>query len=324
MQKAEKDLTSSASYTKDILGDDYEQMTIRQEDDYEGKVVCTLVRKKVANTSTKAVLYMHGFNDYFFQTEMADKFIRNGYDFYAVDLRKCGRSFLEHQKFNNLRDISEYYSDIDKSLEQIKVEGHTKVLLAGHSNGGLITTVYASDHPKSDLFNAIFLNSPFFDFHQNYFLRKLGVPVITALGKQYPNNIMKGGFSQFYGVSLHKSEKGEWDYSLSLKPHVAPFVNFGFIRAIHLSQKRVKNGININVPALIMHSDKTLYESKWSDKMFTGDLILNVDHIRINAQKIQGDVTIQSIKDGMHDLVLSPKSVREKVYENLFEWLKKI
>jgi alpha-beta hydrolase superfamily lysophospholipase len=314
---------ASESWTNDILGCDFEQMTIRQADDYEGKVICTLVRKKALNNTNKAVFYVHGFNDYFFQKEMAEKFNENKFDFYAIDLRKYGRSYLENQKFNNVRDINEYYPDLDKALEQIRNEGHNLVLLSGHSTGGLIVTVYAGDHPESRLFHAVYVNSPNYAFNNNFLLRKIILPLVSGIGKKKPDKLINGGFSPFYGPSLHKDDHGEWEYLLGWKPHVAPLVNFGFVRAIHLAQNKVRHGLKINVPVLIMHSSKSLYEKQWSARMFTGDVILNVRHIRKNARNIQGDVTIQDFDGGMHDLILSPEPVREKVYQNLFEWLRK-
>lgn len=54
-------------YQLDILGTGYEQATLNFPDDYEGKVVATLIRKKAAQPTKKAVLYIHGFIDYFFR-----------------------------------------------------------------------------------------------------------------------------------------------------------------------------------------------------------------------------------------------------------------
>ena len=42
--------------------------------------------------SKASVLYIHGFNDYFFQRELAQKMDSAGYSFYAIDLHKYGRS----------------------------------------------------------------------------------------------------------------------------------------------------------------------------------------------------------------------------------------
>ena len=133
LRKKQKTTPSSQP---DILGADYQQMTLDFPSDYEGKVIATLVRKKAEEETRKAVLYIHGFIDYFFQTEMADQFNQYGYDFYALDLRKYGRSHLSHQHWYNVRSLSEYDAEISAALEQIAAEEHDSVILAGHSTGG--------------------------------------------------------------------------------------------------------------------------------------------------------------------------------------------
>ncbi|HET8660245.1 MAG TPA: alpha/beta hydrolase, partial [Micromonosporaceae bacterium] len=76
----------------DVLGAPYERHTIELGSDDEGAVVATLVRRRADAPTRRAVLYVHGFNDYFFQTHLADFYVARGWDFYALDLRKCGRS----------------------------------------------------------------------------------------------------------------------------------------------------------------------------------------------------------------------------------------
>ena len=147
--------TAKHNYAPDILGAGYEQLTLNFPDDYEGKVVATLVRKKATQPTQKAVLYIHGFLDYFFQTEMAEQFNAHGYDFYALDLRKYGRSKLPHQIFYNVLDLNEYDAEITQALEIIGQEKHTQVLLAGHSTGGLTATLYAAHHPDHPLIKAL-------------------------------------------------------------------------------------------------------------------------------------------------------------------------
>ena len=89
----------------DILKDGYEMRYVNQKDDYTGKVRRTNIRKKSASDSSKtAVLYVHGFNDYFFQKEMGDLFVDSCFNFYAVDLRKYGRSYLKDQRRFEVRD----------------------------------------------------------------------------------------------------------------------------------------------------------------------------------------------------------------------------
>ena len=130
-------------------------------DDYDGRVVATLVRLPAADAPRGArVLYVHGFIDYFFQRHMAERFAAEGYAFYALDLRKHGRSLLPHQHPCFCKDIAEYYADITRALEEIGAD----VLLAGHSTGGLICSLYAHEGELRDRVRALWLNSPFFDW----------------------------------------------------------------------------------------------------------------------------------------------------------------
>jgi len=323
MPNEEASYNQILSYSEDILGDNFENLSIPLKPDYEGEVVATLIRKKSQQVSTLAVLYIHGFNDYFFQKELANHFIDNGYNFYALDLRKYGRSWLDHQKFNNVRSLREYDEEITKALEIIKVEENEKVILMGHSTGGLIVTNYAGNHLQNSLFHGIICNSPFYDFNLNLVERKLGIPFLSFLGRFFPNKLISSGFTKLYGYSLHINKHGEWRYSLQWKPHDIPRVNLGFIKAIYKAQQNIHSGLHIDKPILVLHSDKSIYTKKWTDKLMKGDAVLNVDHIQKYASKLQGDVSIMTINNGMHDLILSRKPVRDATYKNMFDWLKK-
>jgi len=322
MPNEESSYNHALNYSKDILGDSFEKLNITLKPDYEGEVLATLIRKKAQKVSSQAVLYIHGFNDYFFQKELANNFNDNGYNFYALDLRKYGRSWMEHQKFNNVRSLREYDEEITKALEIIKLEANQKVILMGHSTGGLIVTNYAGNHLQNTLFHGIICNSPFYDFNLNLIERKLGMPFLSFLGRFFPNKLISSGFTKLYGYSLHFKKYGEWDYSLKWKPHDIPRVNLGFINAIYKAQQNIHKGLHLSVPILVLHSDTSIYSKKWTDRLLKGDAVLNVDHIQKYASKLKGDVSIITINNGMHDLILSRKPVRAKVYKNIFEWVK--
>ena len=313
--------SNSYKYQTDILGEDYQQLTLNFADDYDGKVVATLVRKKAAQATKKAVLYIHGFCDYFFQTEMAEQFNQHGYDFYALDLRKYGRSKLPHQKFYYLLDLREYDAEITKALEIIGQENHNQVLLAGHSTGGLITTLYAAHYPDHRLIKALWTNSPFYDFYKSVIEKKVGIPLLSEVGERLPNAKFPSGLNQWYTPSLHKAFYGEWTFNLEWKPKSMPFVDLCFVHAIHEAQKEIHRGITLNIPTLIMHSHQSKYPKKWGVDAQQSDVILDVKDMTHNAKKMKGDVQTLAIKNGLHDLVLSAPPVREKVYQDLFSWL---
>ncbi|MFN1836058.1 alpha/beta hydrolase [Balneola sp. MJW-20] len=311
---------SDSYYSKDILGDEFQQKTLGLTDDYEGKVIATLIRRTAQPECSKAVLYIHGFNDYFFQAEMAKSFNEKGYNFYALDLRKYGRSLLGHQKVHNVRSLREYDEEIGLALKIIRSEGSSKTLLMGHSTGGLIVTNYAGSHRESDLFQAVICNSPFFEFNLGDLETKLAIPFLSFLGRLFPDIKIPSRFSRLYGYSIHKDHYGEWDYSLEWKPHGIPKISLGFIHAVHIAQKKIQNGLSLEVPVLILHSHASHRENEWTGILKTVDAVLNVDHIRKYAKKLAGEITMTEIENGMHDLMLSEKPVRDKVYAKIFQW----
>nr|WP_302615993.1 alpha/beta fold hydrolase [uncultured Duncaniella sp.] len=137
-------------WQQDVLGDGYEMRYVDQGSDYSGAVVSTIVRKCVPDTSAerrRGVLYVHGFNDYFFNADMGDRFVAQGYDFYAVDLRKYGRSVMKGQRMFEMRDVSEYFADIDSALSVMRRSGVDEIALMGHSTGGLITACFMASNP---------------------------------------------------------------------------------------------------------------------------------------------------------------------------------
>ena len=314
-------MTDNKTYQSDVLGAGYEQLTLHYPDDFEGKVVATLVRKKAEKSTQKAVLYIHGFIDYFFQTEMAERFNQHGFDFYALDLRKYGRSILPHQKYYNVYDLAEYDAEITQALDIIAAEGHDAALLCGHSTGGLTTTLYAAHHPQHPLIKALWVNSPFYDFNMNPIKRAVGVPSLSRLAQKFPNLQFPSELNKWYAASLHKDLKGEWDFNLDWKKSSYPKVRISFIRAIYEAQKEIHQGVRVDVPVLVMHSHQSKNPRKWSKDAQSSDVILDVKDIQKYAKKIQGDVTIREIPNGVHDLVLSEKTVRDSVYQQLFSWL---
>ena len=310
-----------SEYQPDVLGTGYEQLTLNFPDDYEGKVIATLVRKKAAQATKKAVLYIHGFIDYFFQTEMAEQFNAHGYDFYALDLRKYGRSHLPHQKYYYVLNLNEYDAEITEALKIIGNEGHDHVVLSGHSTGGLTTTLYVAHHPNHPLIKALWCNSPFYNFNMPAWKEKFALPRLSALGGHFPNLRFPSELNKWYVTSLHKSLKGEWDFSLEWKKPSYPKVYLSFVHAIYEAQKEIYSGTQISVPTLVMHSHQTKNPRKFNKDAQTSDVILSVKGIEKYAKKLQGDVTIMTIKNGLHDLVLSAPPVRAEVYTKLFTWL---
>ncbi|WP_426492928.1 alpha/beta hydrolase [Hymenobacter sp. 102] len=314
---------SAAAYHSDPLGPDFEQLRLPQPPDYEGPVQAVLVRGRrgqAASETGRAVLYVHGFNDYFFQQELALEYAARGYRFYALDLRKYGRALLPQQHPNNVRHLTEYFADLDAALVQMQAESCEEIVLSGHSTGGLITAVYLGQRQPPAV-RALVLNSPFLELHQSWLRRHVAVPVAVALGARWPNLPLPAGLPDTYGQSLHRAYRGQWEYNLAWKPNHVFAVNAGWLRAIRQGQKQVRRGLRLPLPVLVLHSDHTATGRRWQENFRRADIVLDVAHIRQLAPRLGPRVTVQAVPGAVHDVFLSAPEVRATAYQQLFEWL---
>lgn len=290
---------------------------LKLEDDYEGKAEATLVARKAKTRSDKAILYIHGFVDYFFQNELADWANNLGLNFYALDLRKHGRSLLPHQQPNMARSMSGYFEEIDMAIDFMRGDGNIYLTLMGHSTGGLIASLYAHENRDDGIVFSLILNSPFFDFNKPAWFKKAVLPIVAAIGNMFPGIPSPEGLKEGYPKSLHKDYHGEWDFNLDYKPILGFKINLGWIAAIHNGQKKLQNGLDIKCPVLVMHSSKSVPPGNYHESMRTADSILDVADISKYADGIGKNVKKVEIKDGLHDLLLSKKDVRENVYKEM-------
>ena len=306
----------------DVLGLPYERHTIELGTDDEGPVVATLIRRRAETPSRRAVLYVHGFVDYFFQTHLADFFVERGWDFYALDLRKYGRSLLPHQTPNFARSMTEYYPELDEAARIIReVDGHDQLLVAGHSTGGLITSLWAHSRQGQGVIDGLFLNSPFFDFNAPWLMRRPVITALTTISKRTPYRRLPASSLGLYGESLHTEQRGEWTYNLDWKPLLGFPVRAGWLEAIRRGQRRLRAGLSIDVPVLVACSTRTFRGRAWSEEARTTDTVLNVEHIARWAPRLGPRVTIARFDGGMHDLTLSGKDVRTVVFQELGRWV---
>jgi alpha-beta hydrolase superfamily lysophospholipase len=306
----------------DVLGAPYERRTITLDPDDEGEVVATLVSLRAAAPTRRAVLYVHGYVDYFFQTHLAEFFTARGYDFYALDLRKYGRSLLSHQTANFCRDVSDYYPEMDEAVRIIREEdGHDTLLLNGHSTGGLIAALWAHRMRGTGKVQGLFLNSPFVEFNAPWITRRGLAPLINLYGRIAPRAGIGQQLGTTYGSSIHREYHGEWDYDLAWKPLNGYKIHAGWVRAMSRAHRELQRGLAIDVPVLVAASNRS-YTGKFTDDAHHADSVLNVADIVRYAPGLGGDVTVVRIEGGKHDLALSRPAARELLFSELDTWLR--
>ncbi|HSX69113.1 alpha/beta hydrolase [Nocardioides sp.] len=303
----------------DVLGAPYTAETIELPDDSEGRVVATLVKRPAHTTTRKAVLYVHGFCDYFFQTAYAEWWTERGYDFYALDLRKYGRSLLPHQTPNYVADLREYWPELDAAWQRVtERDGHDHVVLSAHSTGGLTLPLWASERRVP--IAGMVLNSPWFDLQGSAVERGIGTRVIHRIAAVAPMRTMPRTVSGLYTQSLHVNHSGEFDFELSWKPVQSWPVRFGWISAIRRGHAELHRGLAIEAPVLVLSSAASTWPAEMSDAVHTHDIVLDVQQIRRWASSLGTHVTSVAIDGGRHDLSLSRLPAREAFYAEIGRW----
>lgn len=278
------------------------------------EVVATLVRRDEPRRSRRAVLYVHGWNDYFFQTHLADFWAELGFDFYALDLRRYGRSLRRDHLPGFTTDLAAYDEELDAAADLIAVD-HDRLVLVGHSTGGLVTSLWAARRPGR--IDALVLNSPWLDLQGSALVRAIGAPVIEALGARSPTAVLRAADPGHYARALHVSLEGEWDYDLDLKHSPGPPIRVGWLRAVLQGQRKVAGGLGIEVPVLVLASTRTSFARRWSEDLRVVDTVLDVEQIAARAVRLGRCVVVVRVEEGMHDLVLSAPAVREQVFAEM-------
>ena len=314
--------TTDTSWHPDILPG-YEARYVNQGDAFDGPCRSTIIRKLAGPGVRRAFLYIHGFNDYFFQSEMGERFVDSAYNFYAVDLRRYGRSREPWQYPFNIRDVREYYADIDSALSQIRRDGNTDITLGGHSTGGLTVSCYAADRGDACGVDRVVTDSPFYEWNFNSFMRNVGVPVIGFLGKIFPNSKIKQDKCDGYAYSLLKEYHGQWTYNTDWKMVFSPPVTYSWVGAINSAQSRLmKKRENILVPILVMHSSRKISGCAWTPEFQTGDAVLDPAMLQARGEKLGHVRVVCAIDSGLHDLILSEPRPREAAYDTIFRFIR--
>lgn len=288
-----------------------------------GDNVAHLVRYRSEKPVNGALLYVHGFTDYFFQKHVAEHFAALGYDFYAVDLRAYGRSLQPGQLPNFVTELSYHFEELDAAARIIRDEdGHRRLTLMGHSTGGLISMMWAHERRDDDVLDALVLNSPWMDLAESWFLRTVGTWLVNLVGRVNPTAVVQKQMESVYGLSLHRDGNGEWEFDTGWKPASGFPVRAGWLRTIRRNHARLHRGLAVRVPVLLLRSSQSLLKSKnWSPEAMRADTVLDVAHMAKWAAKIGPQVTVVSIEGGMHDLFLSAPAVRERALSEIDNWL---
>ena len=261
----------------------------------------------------KCIIYIHGFNDYFYQYHISDYFMENNYDFYSITLNNYGSTKTD--KIYYINNFKDYFIDIDNSIEYIKNQkNYNNILLFGHSMGGLLSIIYLDSGFYKDYINGLILNSPFFEFYNEKIMIILIKTIGYILGYFFPKIKLRkeNNKPNNYSKAIKKRFYFESKYKLSTSPVYA-----GWIKTIIDNQMKIKNKkIKINKPIICLSSDKS--NLKFDDK---SDSILNINDINKYCNFISNNINYIYVKNAIHDIFVSDKETVNNAFYSLEKWL---
>lgn len=335
-----------SDWAPDVLGPGYESLELDLGADDEGPLVATLVRALPEPQrlwdrlrghrralEDVDVLYVHGWSDYFFQRPLAEYWTRRGARFFALDLRKYGRSIREGQTKGYIEDLADYDLEIALALEEM---GHTvapvnpaeaptrsrRLVLLGHSTGGLVLSLWADRHRGAA--DALILNSPWLELQLSGGVRAAVAPIVNLRARLNPREIALpqldlGFYNRAQRMVSDPREVNE--VNREWRPDHSLPVLAGWLNAILSGHARVAAGLEVGAPACVLLSARSQFGMAWHDGMLHADTVLEVGATAQAALRLGSSVTVERIDGALHDVFLSERQARADAYMRLDRWV---
>ncbi|MDO4790929.1 MAG: alpha/beta fold hydrolase [Buchananella hordeovulneris] len=318
----------------------FEQAIIPLVPDEDPPTLATLVRLEDEHQSedpTFALLHLHGWNDYFHQVELAHQVARLAGAFFALDLRRYGRSIRPGHPRGYVEDLSTYDEEIGRSLAHIRAAyPGIPVVLMGHSTGGLVATRWAQRHPGQ--LAGLLLNSPWLDSGTGQVGRTLLHGLIEAFNSMSPRSEYKlaipPDYQELSGPWQDKwGEKPAWAKDFPRDPALLGWdfiegysttsymtARPGWARAIAVAQSELAGAPSIDCPIFLAHSHASATADANDVRTRYADAVLDVDSMVQRGIELGDEVTLLRLRCP-HDVTMADPPERERFYRAMAGWL---
>ncbi|MCC2661198.1 MAG: lysophospholipase [Arthrobacter sp.] len=273
--------------------------------------------------SRRAVLFLHGWSDYFFNTELARFWHSQGFSFFALDMHNHGRSLQPEEHGGYVADLSNYDAEIGTAVSMIRdmdPAESLELVLMGQSTGGLVAALWVSRHPG--VVSQLVLNSPWLEMHGSSLGRRAAWTMVEPLARLKPEAVLRLPERGFYWRSISSSAEGEWHLDDRYRPPMAFPVRAGWLSAVLAGHAQVARGLGIGIPILVLISGASSTGPFWREEMRRADAVLDVHIIAVRALSLGSSVTVERIDGALHDVFLSRAEVRADAYRRLERWIR--
>jgi alpha-beta hydrolase superfamily lysophospholipase len=283
----------------------------------------TLVRPDaVVESPRAAALHVHGYNDYFYQRELADWFTSQGLAFYAVDMRRSGRSLRPGEHPHDMDDLTEQGDDIQAAVDAIaELHPGLPLIVHSHSTGALAAAIWAADRAPASLAGLI-LNSPLFGLQMTG-RDRAAVKVLPALVKLRPAMVV-GDRPAIYAKHLHVSGGGPAEFDIAWKTPAGVPARVRWAGAVNRGWARIAAGLPIPVPTLVAHSDSCGPETDDNPRIMEQDVVIDTEAIVRAIPKLGPNVRELVVAGGIHDLTQSAPGPRGVYYDGVAAFMNEV
>lgn len=283
----------------------------------------TLVRRLAQPSRPRgAVLHLHGHNDYFFQTHLADAFADAGYAFFAVDVRRCGRSLREGDLPHYFDDISEQGEDLADAIEAVSsLMPDAPLAVHAHSTGGLAAAVHLAAHGTSPV-KALILDSPWFGSPATWRTR-ISPAVLPLIARRDPLTVVSEGTS-LNATRLLDLNGGPWHFDPAWKRPEGVPARAAWLLAVARAQRMVARGLDLDIPVLVARAASGGPESFDNPDHTRQDTVVDVDAISRLAPRLGPLAEVLVVPDGIHDLCLSDDAPRQLYLDAVTAFLDRV
>ncbi len=272
-----------------------------------------------------AVLFLHGWSDYFFNVALAEFWTQQGFRFYALDMHNHGRNLREDTTGGYVAHLEDYDAEIGAAIGMIRSgevgDGDPVPLtLMGHSTGGLVAALWVSSHPG--IVQYLVLNSPWLEMHGSSLVRKAAQLLVKPMARIRPLTVLRLPERGFYYRSISSTAEGEWSLDEKYRPPLAFPLRAGWLSAVLSGHTRVARGLAIDIPILVLISGASANGMIWRESMRHSDAVLDVNIMALRAMTLGRSVTLERVDGGLHDVFLSEAAVRDDAYSRLARWIR--
>lgn len=265
------------------------------EERIQGREGTLFVRRWGEQTSdTPAVMILHGAGEHGGRhNATAERLAEAGFLVIAPDHYGLGQSE------GTRGEISDFFIWVEDALKVIEKNELNKVIVLGHSMGGLIATAFALKYQERCY--SLILTSPFFGFKDQptYLVRAIGFLGRVVPRCPLPNQVNAKGVSRDPAVVERYLND----------PLVYVKVNAGWVSQILRGQRFVfKNAPLLKIPLLILASGQDRLVELAQTKAFFG-------------MSPMRDKEMQVFPDCYHELLNEPE--KEEVLQRILEWVRR-